>query len=1470
MQTIPQSNFSYGGPLQRFGNQSLTVPPFTSAAPLAGPLYDKDGRMVHQMTKDEGLKTFFGEPRYSFRENPENYNEQENLDLPDAYWGSNVRMTQLLISEITREELWPITYMFPWRKSDHMTLEWDIWNFNDSLLGRVPEESVPRLVTSNRSAGSTNMIRHGIAFLMEHGFYNTRMGHQHFVMQLQQIKNATVETAAWGALWQAYNHERYHDPNDVWRSSSERSIHEIDELIRRETQQFGAFHKGPRSPNQVLSELEQILTQRNHAPGDMFILPAGSKAYLEDKFAAMPFALTGFRMGENPNPLNTNGRLFFESRGFRQGSHMPDEDPADRLQTIGSFGILNDVACEDVKGKDFHIGMMDRYIWNENADDFSHMAYKSTFKYTGLYKDWDSSDNPDLSDEIGVPFYGDSETFGEYYKKIGALDYCIDTIQGLRTKDQREFVQLAEKYSISNNIDFGAEGRGGRGGGRAIEDLSLHNASHAEYRRSANAAARAKPHVAASTSSSTAVLQQAANYILPEEQTQFKTLLNYLLDIDRQYGTQLVARGLHEFFTQLQRNKNNNEKTNVRSVFIFISSWLANIDCDQALKNSLRSNFKLTASELYCKQKGFTTAWPSEDQLVDAENSSSHWSIDGSSDHRLIIDLKLNRDHRLDLPSKVFTLTSNNIVLFKLDDEEVKQLENKQGLLEIVSGNKDRVAADPIRVGRLQYSVALSALAHLIQNYYHNSKHNKEDESKQQKALFKHIKSVVTLKHSSTKRANGMQAIATEIREEEKLGLLKCQKQVEELINACSLFLHEIYMSTREDSWDYYLNLVIDQFIVLDNMNDEFDARTGAAFTPYTNRLNNIVRQSTEDSQELTPEFYARAQEIAWNLLQKKDVKLAAENKQIARNAIRAYKGAFTELFVAYCVKGWATANSEVEETSSWDKAIENAIKLYTTSTTSFAANTAVNMYLNAIFDRIKDSLSLDNTPPDVEKLAQPAYIDNLLKDRDNQVKKLIQSAKSTLKIAKSQEELAKLTDSTQFYRPDQQLREERRRLINSAINDFTDWQRQSEWNGALSTLRTWDSDKVLDEVDYLSLAIWYHSGQQSMPSNLIQSVLDHIDRYRTDSKYNFVDAILNIPFMFGNTTADAVIADITPLLRDKNPITQHLVSINWQEAVRKYAERWSNFTVPNETEEKKYEKRHPEPEKETEDEVMALSLGGGHAFQLTDQQLIDLLNVIPVRCGAYIKWCMRRHVYPPVGVILWRPHERWLMSSAIHMNGRGRAGWTFFHNADFQLGDNTAQKMHMGNFTIYLKSAIIQNKYLAYADNIMCKAYLGGAGCSLWDPLNVDDLRDYHDGNLYNDIFAVAVPVNYRPDSWYLDITGRYHPSLNANRSAELATLYSSADIYAAHWGWTAPLKDPTNMRYKDSYPAKYNTLCLQMMEMMYSSKKGDFSRIKINRGHWGPDIYAGCAAAHIGKGGGGYLLPTNYSGTNTISLVR
>lgn len=246
-----------------------------------------------------------------------------------------------------------------------------------------------------------------------------------------------------------------------------------------------------------------------------------------------------------------------------------------------------------------------------------------------------------------------------------------------------------------------------------------------------------------------------------------------------------------------------------------------------------------------------------------------------------------------------------------------------------------------------------------------------------------------------------------------------------------------------------------------------------------------------------------------------------------------------------------------------------------------------------------------------------------------------------------------------------------------------------------------------------------------------------------------------------------------------------------------------------------------------------------------------------------------------PFGFLLLRPYMTYTMASAILTVSGSATGETLVGHADFQLADNVVQKMHIGNFTMYLKSVVYQPHHVWIADNVMATGYVGGNNCDFRrDPANLAPPADATHPSLFSCLVPYDCTQEGQGQTWEnelpnpLDITGRYssNPALTMLNNTVRNNHYATAPFYSSRYNWD---NSDQNMN-DDSYGTsnRYNTLCFAGHYMMYNIQTQRYDLVHTNTGHRGDRIYAGCG--RVWKGLAKLLEPVNYNTAHGGAPVR
>ena len=75
-----------------------------------------------------------------------------------------------------------------------MEISWDEWIFNDSMIDRVPDEGIPRTLTSQKSSHTVKLCRWAKALRLNWEYWRTKQGLVCYQMYFKQLQNAVLET----------------------------------------------------------------------------------------------------------------------------------------------------------------------------------------------------------------------------------------------------------------------------------------------------------------------------------------------------------------------------------------------------------------------------------------------------------------------------------------------------------------------------------------------------------------------------------------------------------------------------------------------------------------------------------------------------------------------------------------------------------------------------------------------------------------------------------------------------------------------------------------------------------------------------------------------------------------------------------------------------------------------------------------------------------------------------------------------------------------------------------------------------------------------------------------------------------------------------------------------------------------------------------------------------------------------------
>lgn len=394
---------------------------------------------------------------------------RETLHLPEVYKGHNPYLTQVMIEFITEEQLTPIRVILPLRETvNESTIVWDEYNFNNALLGPVPEEGVSRLVTQQISERQDHYVRGGLAFMIEHGFWQSEKGKQNYVLQLTQIKNATLDGLYIGVLESLLTCKNV--ANYVMQQTGHNPADGLTRSMKLEVEAFAEVQKNPNGWDMLNSRAHKALKSMGYTP-DCWVVDEGTKRYIAMVRPENSQYMLGGPEGRalynsalpaasNPKLLDQRtGCLIFETKSFESPDAKEPVNPMSRPQSIGEYNF---------SGPFFPVTRTDPYtsatrticVYDEARDGWAYISLAEGIKHCGMF-DGDFDVGKMFDNKPGVPDPASSDTpdmfkctFG---KSEGARARYIGDVNDSVGKDNTDALPDEAVSDWANSVMQGLE-----------------------------------------------------------------------------------------------------------------------------------------------------------------------------------------------------------------------------------------------------------------------------------------------------------------------------------------------------------------------------------------------------------------------------------------------------------------------------------------------------------------------------------------------------------------------------------------------------------------------------------------------------------------------------------------------------------------------------------------------------------------------------------------------------------------------------------------------------------------------------------------------------------------------------------------------------------------------------------------------------------------------------------------------------
>jgi hypothetical protein len=171
-------------------------------------------------------------------------------------------------------------------------------------------------------------------------------------------------------------------------------------------------------------------------------------------------------------------------------------------------------------------------------------------------------------------------------------------------------------------------------------------------------------------------------------------------------------------------------------------------------------------------------------------------------------------------------------------------------------------------------------------------------------------------------------------------------------------------------------------------------------------------------------------------------------------------------------------------------------------------------------------------------------------------------------------------------------------------------------------------------------------------------------------------------------------------------------------------------------------------------------------------------------------------------------------------------------------------------HYTVHMRCVILYPNNVWVQPDVYCQQSESGSGVRFYD---VDSYKARDTANLVNSLICVATPITETKYPSPLDISGRFNVEYVAGLTTKTGyepLHYSTAARYNALYGFHSYLstKMGSDQPHIQAGRSHNNRICHQGHQAAYNRITGKHDKVTINKGHWGPNVYAGCAPIRNG----------------------
>ena len=176
------------------------------------------------------------------------------------------------------------------------------------------------------------------------------------------------------------------------------------------------------------------------------------------------------------------------------------------------------------------------------------------------------------------------------------------------------------------------------------------------------------------------------------------------------------------------------------------------------------------------------------------------------------------------------------------------------------------------------------------------------------------------------------------------------------------------------------------------------------------------------------------------------------------------------------------------------------------------------------------------------------------------------------------------------------------------------------------------------------------------------------------------------------------------------------------------------------------------------------------------------LLNSLPPT-KQVLEGLMKNNIIVPFGILYLRPFINVSTGAAVVGLAGIKTGAQVITESGVDFANDTHSKMIQVMFNLKTTSAIINSRGLQFMPDVVANKCLGGHGTKFIGTGSAEDRQAgaYRAGG--GDMFAVLVPFNWQPETFYLDMTGRAHKAM-VQTPRDKPLDFPTANVFCRRWG--------------------------------------------------------------------------------------